>query len=191
MTDTAVTDTPTSSTAETQAAEQAVPATPVRWMVVPSPVGDLLLTTDGEGLTGVHFTPYDELLERCRAEGRRHAAHPVLSATAQQLAEYFADDRREFDLPLAPAGTEFQRQVWEVLREIPYAAVWSYGRIAERLGLPPGGSRAVGLANGANPIPIIVPCHRVIGADGSLTGFGGGIERKRFLLDLERGGALF
>jgi len=166
-------------------------ATLLRWMVLPSPVGDLLLTSDGEALTGVAFAPHDELLERCRAEGRRHAAHPVLAAAAAQLAEYFADRRRTFDLPLAPEGSGFQLRVWQELREIPYGATWSYGKIADRLGLPPGGSRAVGLANGANPLPIVVPCHRVIGADGSLTGFGGGIERKRYLLDLERGGALF
>jgi methylated-DNA-[protein]-cysteine S-methyltransferase len=168
-----------------------IAATQLRWMVLPSPVGDLLLTSDGEALTGVAFSPHEELLERCRTEGKRHAALPVLSAAAAQLQEYFADQRREFDLPLAPAGSEFQLAVWEQLREIPYGATWSYGRIADRLGLPPGGSRAVGLANGANPLPIVVPCHRVIGADGSLTGFGGGIERKRYLLDLERGGALF
>jgi methylated-DNA-[protein]-cysteine S-methyltransferase len=162
-----------------------------RWMVMPSPVGDLLLTSDGEGLTGVAFSPHEELLERCRGEGKRHAAHPVLAAAAAQLAEYFAEERTEFDLPLAPAGSEFQLRVWRELRAIPYGATWSYGRVAERLDLPPGGSRAVGLANGANPLPIVVPCHRVIGADGSLTGFGGGIERKRYLLDLERGGTLF
>jgi len=167
-------------------------ATPLlRWMVLASPVGDLLLTSDGEALTGVAFSPHDELLERCRTEGRRHAALPVLAAAATQLGEYFADRRREFDLPLAPEGSEFQLRVWAELRQIPYGATWSYGRVADRLGLPPGGSRAVGLANGANPLPIVVPCHRVIGADGSLTGFGGGVERKRFLLDLERGGALF
>jgi methylated-DNA-[protein]-cysteine S-methyltransferase len=166
-------------------------ATLLRWMVLPSPVGDLLLTSDGEALTGVAFTPHDRLLERCRIEGKRHAALPVLAAAAAQLSEYFADERREFDLPLAPEGSEFQLRVWEELRLIPYGATRSYGKIADRLGLPPGGSRAVGLANGANPLPIVVPCHRVIGADGSLTGFGGGIERKRFLLDLERGGALF
>jgi methylated-DNA-[protein]-cysteine S-methyltransferase len=165
--------------------------TPVRWTLLPSPVGDLLLTTDGEALTGLYFTPHDTLLERCRAEGRRHAAHPVLAATVAQLGEYFADARRTFDVPIAPQGTDFQLQVWQALREIPYGATRSYGWIAERLGLHPGASRAVGLANGANPIPVIVPCHRIIGADGSLTGFGGGLERKRYLLDLERGGALF
>lgn len=166
-------------------------ATPLlRWMVLPSPVGDLLLTSDGEALTGVAFSPHDDLLERCRTEGRRHAALPVLAAAATQLGEYFADRRREFDLPLAPAGSEFQLQVWAELRQIPYGATWSYGRVAERLGLPPGGSRAVGLANGANPLPIVVPCHRVIGADGRLTGYAGGLDIKRRLLEIEHAEAV-
>lgn len=158
---------------------------PVRWTLVPSPIGDLLLTTDGEALTGVHFTPHDTLLDRCRAEGRRHAAHPVLAAATTQLAEYFADERTAFDVPIAPPGTDFQLRVWEALRQIPYGATRSYGWVAARLDLPPGASRAVGLANGANPIPVIVPCHRVVGAGNKLVGFGGGLQRKRQLLELE------
>lgn len=103
---------------------------------------------------------------------------------AQQLGEYFAGERRSFDLPLAPAGTEFQRAVWDALTAIPYGCTVGYGELARALGRPEA-SRAVGRANGANPIPVIVPCHRVIGAQGDLTGYGGGLERKRFLLRLE------
>ncbi|HEX9943874.1 MAG TPA: methylated-DNA--[protein]-cysteine S-methyltransferase [Thermoanaerobaculia bacterium] len=102
----------------------------------------------------------------------------------RQLAEYFAGERQEFDLELAPEGTPFERSVWEELRKIPFGETRSYGEIAQAIGQP-GAARAVGRANGANPIPIVVPCHRVIGADGSLTGFGGGLEAKSRLLELE------
>jgi methylated-DNA-[protein]-cysteine S-methyltransferase len=102
----------------------------------------------------------------------------------RQLAEYFAGTRREFDLRLAPEGTPFERSVWEELRRIPFGETRSYGEIAQAIGRP-GAARAVGRANGANPIPIVVPCHRVIGADGSLTGFGGGLEAKSRLLEIE------
>ena len=160
------------------------------WTVMPSPVGDLLLSTDGQALTAIWFSPH-----KAGRDGRPLAAqqqprdddHPVLRATATQLTEYFAADRTSFDLPLAPAGSAFQQRVWAELRKIPYGVTVSYGDIAQRVELPPGGSRAVGLANGANPISIVVPCHRVIGANGKLTGYGGGLDRKRFLLDLERG----
>ena len=101
-----------------------------------------------------------------------------------QLDEYFAGDRQEFDLPLAPAGTPFQRQVWEALASIPYGEVTSYAALADRLGRP-GSARAVGAANGANPLAIVVPCHRVVGADGTLTGYAGGLDAKRTLLTLE------
>jgi methylated-DNA-[protein]-cysteine S-methyltransferase len=107
-----------------------------------------------------------------------------------QLGEYFAGERTDFDLRLAASGNAFERRVWRALEEIPYGETVSYGEVARRIGRPDG-ARAVGLANGRNPISIVVPCHRVIGANGSLTGYGGGIERKRFLLDLEAGvGAL-
>ena len=108
----------------------------------------------------------------------------VLAEAADQLAAYFAGRLRRFDLPLAPEGTPFQREVWDLLREIPYGVTWTYGQAAGRLGRPKS-SRAVGAANGANPIPIVLPCHRVIGADGGLTGYGGGVDRKRALLELE------
>ncbi len=152
------------------------------WTVVDSPVGELLLCGDGEALTGVYFTPFE------RPDGQPDDHDPVLSQTRQQLKEYFAGEREEFDLPLAPIGTGFQRRVWAALQEIPYATTASYGEIARRLELGAHGARAVGLANGSNPIPIIVPCHRVIGADGSLTGYGGGIDRKQTLLELESPG---
>jgi methylated-DNA-[protein]-cysteine S-methyltransferase len=103
----------------------------------------------------------------------------------EQLEAYFAGDRTEFELELRLEGTPFQREVWSALLEIPYGETWSYGQLAERIGRP-GAARAVGLANGRNPIGIIVPCHRVIGADGSLTGYGGGLPRKQLLLQLER-----
>lgn len=146
-----------------------------------SPIGELLLTSDGEAVTGIYM------------EGGKGSPHPEaywvrdderLAAAAAQLTEYFAGSRVAFDLPLAPRGTEFQRRVWDALREIPYGETISYAELARRIGQP-SAMRAVGLANGRNPISIVVPCHRVIGADGSLTGYGGGIDRKRVLLDLE------
>jgi len=156
------------------------------WTLVPSPVDDLLLTTDGDALTGIYFSPHKGIATSVRTEGTEpDDDHPVLASVREQLGEYLAGERCVFDLPLEPAGTAFQQRVWGALREIPWGRTRSYGDIAEGLGLPLSASRAVGLANGANPISIVVPCHRVIGADGSLTGFGGGIERKRFLLDLE------
>jgi methylated-DNA-[protein]-cysteine S-methyltransferase len=158
------------------------------WTVVDSPVDPLLLAAGDHGLTAVWFSPHKgvEQAARTAADGwHRDDEHPVLVATREQLAEYFAGARRGFDLPLAPRGTEFQQRVWLRLRDIPYGQTRSYGQVAAELGLEPGASRAVGLANGANPLSIVVPCHRVVGSDGSLTGFGGGLARKRHLLDLE------
>ncbi len=150
------------------------------WTVIDSPVGPLRLTANGHGLAAIEFTPFSEI-----SFGDRDDDHPVLRATATQLAEYFAGTRTEFDLPLTPVGTDFQLRVWAELRKIGYGQTASYGEIAHRLGLTNAASRAVGLANSRNPIPIVVPCHRVIGADGTLTGYAGGIDRKRTLLDLE------
>lgn len=146
-----------------------------------SPIGDLLLTSDGEALTGVYLGEH--------RGGPRPQAHWTrderrLEGAAAQLAAYFAGERTEFELPLAPRGTPFQLRVWQALREIPYGETISYAELARRVGQP-GAVRAVGAANGRNPISIVVPCHRVIGADGSLTGYGGGVERKRALLELE------
>lgn len=149
------------------------------YTVVPSPIGELLLTWEGGALTRLLMSPFTIDPTWVRDDA---ALKPVTS----QLAAYFSGTRREFDLPLAPAGTEFQRRVWNALLEIPYGETWSYGELAARIGSP-GAARAVGLANGRNPISVIVPCHRVIGADGSLTGYGGGMDRKRILLDLEAG----
>ena len=144
-----------------------------------SPIGRLLLTSDGTALTGLYMEPSR------KAQSTDGWVEDVtvapLSATVRQLTEYFAGTRREFDLPLRLQGTTFQTRVWRELTEIPYGQTWSYGQLAHRIDKP-SASRAVGLANGRNPISILVPCHRVIGADGSLTGYGGGLERKRWLL---------
>jgi methylated-DNA-[protein]-cysteine S-methyltransferase len=147
---------------------------------VDSPIGRLLLQSDGVALTGLHMEgPGCPALDA--ATWLADADGGPLPLAARQLDEYFAGRRRDFDLPLRLEGTIFQRRVWQVLTEIPYGATWSYGQQAKRMGNP-NASRAVGLANGRNPISILVPCHRVIGADGSLTGYGGGVERKRWLL---------
>jgi methylated-DNA-[protein]-cysteine S-methyltransferase len=150
---------------------------------VDSPIGHLLLTADGDALTGLYMgTPskqpaLDDAWQEQPSAG-------VLTETARQLKEYFAGSRRSFDLPLRMAGTEFQQRVWRELTKIPFGETWSYGQLAKRIGNS-NASRAVGLANGRNPIAVIVPCHRVIGADGSLTGFGGGLPRKQWLLSHE------
>ncbi len=152
-------------------------------MRMASPVGPLELSAENGTLTEVLFR--DDLPEAGGEVSDDTESSPVLVEARRQLEEYFAGDRHEFDLPLAGVGTAFQQRVWAQLREIPFGQTASYGEIARRLGMPPGGSRAVGLANGANPIAIVVPCHRVVGADGTLTGYAGGIERKRYLLGLE------
>jgi methylated-DNA-[protein]-cysteine S-methyltransferase len=157
------------------------------YAVMPSPIGELTLTGDGDSLTGV----YMELHRRrppLPAGAKRDDA--ALAGPRRQLEEYFEGERTGFDMPLAADGTPFQRAVWTALTEIPYGETISYGELARRIGQP-GAARAVGLANGRNPISIVVPCHRVIGASGTLTGYGGGLDRKRFLLELERGPALF
>jgi methylated-DNA-[protein]-cysteine S-methyltransferase len=151
------------------------------WYEIDSPVGPLLLAGDVSGLTRVHFQGGPAPLQPPAAWRHEPTA---FAHTITQLAEYFAGRRRRFRLPLAPAGTPFQLSVWQALRAIPYGETVSYGQLARQLGLA-NAARAVGLANGANPLPIIVPCHRVIGADGSLTGFGGGLAIKRALLSLE------
>jgi methylated-DNA-[protein]-cysteine S-methyltransferase len=148
---------------------------------VPSPIGSLLLVSDGEALTAVEMEPHRPEV----AGGARPDTGP-LRAAIEQLEQYFAGDRTDFDLPLRPHGTEFQQRVWQGLLAIPYGHTTSYGALATDLGNPTA-SRAVGLANGRNPIAVIIPCHRVIGADGSLTGYGGGLDRKRWLLSHEVG----
>ena len=148
---------------------------------IDSPVGPLLLSGTAQALTGVHFQagPYPQR----PAKEWRHEAAPF-GRVQIQLMEYFCGTRRTFELPLAPQGTPFQLRVWRALCMIPWGETLSYGELARRLGLL-NGARAVGLANGANPLPIVVPCHRVIGSDGTLTGFGGGLDIKRSLLALE------
>ena len=149
---------------------------------IDSPVGTLtLVATDGV-LSGLFMT---DQRHRPPVEVFGVEDASPFPAVIEQLAEYFAGERSDFDLPLAAPGSPFQHRVWAALRQIPYGETSTYGQIAEVIGRP-GAARAVGLANGANPIGIVVPCHRVVGADGSLTGYGGGLERKQFLLDLER-----
>ncbi|WP_030527739.1 methylated-DNA--[protein]-cysteine S-methyltransferase [Phycicoccus jejuensis] len=148
-------------------------------LVVGSPVGALELVADRDALVAVRFDaegPVDDGAPR---------VHPVLAAARRQLAEYFAGERTGFDLPLRPDGTDFRRRVWGELALVPWGTTTTYGALAARLGLPPGASRAVGAANGANPLPVLLPCHRVVGSDGTLTGYAGGLQRKAFLLHLE------
>lgn len=154
---------------------------------IESPIGRLMLTTDGTALTGLYMNLYRNKPSKLPGLGDdwiQNATIDPLPAAARQLKEYFAGKRREFDLPLRMEGTEFQQRVWRELTKIPFGETRSYGQLAKRLNNP-NGSRAVGLANGRNPIAVIVPCHRVIGADGSLTGFGGGLDRKEWLLTHE------
>jgi methylated-DNA-[protein]-cysteine S-methyltransferase len=152
--------------------------------VVASPLGGLTVVAEDGALTGVYFEGHlrgpraDELGDR-RDEG--------FEEVRSQLAEYFAGERTGFTLPLAPRGDEFQQRVWRLLREIPFGETRTYGELARRLGKV-SLAQAVGAANARNPLSVIVPCHRVVGADGALTGYAGGLERKRFLLDLESSG---
>jgi len=147
-------------------------------VTVSTPIGDLQLVSDGQSLVKIAFPGQ---YQQAEGDSKEDA---VLAKAAKQLGEFFDGQRRHFDLPLAPAGTQFQREVWTQLAKIPYGEVRSYRDIAAEIGRP-AAVRAVGAANGRNPLPIVVPCHRVIGADGSLTGFAGGLERKRQLLVLE------
>lgn len=159
---------------------------PRRHIEIDSPIGPLTLIAGGDRLAGVymrsrrHDPPPAEL-----GTAARPGPDTVLDAAAEQLTAYFDGALTSFDLPVELSGTPFQRSVWQALRSIPYGSTISYGDLARRIGQP-SASRAVGLANGRNPVSIVVPCHRVIGANGSLTGYGGGVERKRFLLDLEQ-----
>jgi methylated-DNA-[protein]-cysteine S-methyltransferase len=153
----------------------------MRYDVIETPIGPLTVAADEAGLRRIFFP----------SRGKAHAPDKdwvrdsgPFRELARQLGEYFAGTRRAFSLGLAPEGTEFQLTTWRALSEIPYGTTISYAELARRVGRP-AASRAVGAANGANPLPIVVPCHRVIGADGSLTGFGGGLPTKRALLELE------
>jgi methylated-DNA-[protein]-cysteine S-methyltransferase len=173
------------------------------WTTMKSPVGTLRVVAGPKGITAIEFDAVvaDELSPRSsvrmaqaaslrRPVGDRSDADPVLREAVAQLEAYFAGALEQFDLPLDAQGSDFQSAVWGELRKVGYGETVTYGELARRLGLKPGASRAVGLANGRNPLPIVVPCHRVVGAGGTLTGYAGGVERKQLLLDLEQG-ALF
>lgn len=162
------------------------------WTVIESPVGPLRIVEQGGAITAIEFSPFRDHDDAAgRPRGERSDTEPVLVAAVTQLREYFLGERTTFDLPLNPAGSGWQRSVWEQLLKIGYGETASYGQIAARLGKTNAASRAVGTANGSNPIPIVIPCHRVIGANGTLTGYAGGIDRKQLLLDLERTDQLF
>ncbi|MCG6954291.1 MAG: methylated-DNA--[protein]-cysteine S-methyltransferase [Betaproteobacteria bacterium] len=150
-----------------------------------SPQGRMLLVADDDGLSGVYFEKQKHFGGR-EKNWRHDPHHPVLARAKRELAEFFAGKRRRFDLPLAPSGTPFQKAVWKAISTIGYGETISYGELARRAGVP-GSARAAGAATGRNPIGIIVPCHRVVGANGSLTGYAGGLGRKKALLALERG----
>jgi methylated-DNA-[protein]-cysteine S-methyltransferase len=149
--------------------------------LIDTPVGELTAVAEDGSLTALYF-PSHKRMPDAATFGERTAVG--FEAVTEQLAEYFAGQRRDFDLPLAPKGDPFKLKVWALLREIPYGQTRSYGHLAAALG-DVHLAQAVGHANGKNPISIVVPCHRVVGADGSLVGYAGGLERKRFLLELE------
>ena len=159
------------------------------WTLMDSPVGELRIVEQGGAISAIEFSPFRESTGReatGRPLGDRDDNHPVLAEARRQLTAYFDHDLKEFDLPLAPQGTTWQKSVWDQLLGIGYGETASYGQIAARLGKSNAASRAVGTANGSNPIPIVIPCHRVIGANGTLTGYAGGLPRKQALLELEQ-----
>jgi methylated-DNA-[protein]-cysteine S-methyltransferase len=156
--------------------------TSISFTTMASPIGLLLLAADDSGLRQIHFAD-DKHPPKPDPTWRENPSQ--LQEAIRQLRAYFAGELETFDLPLAPQGTAFQLKVWKLLCDIPYGETISYGELARRVGNPKA-SRAVGLANGSNPIPIIIPCHRVIGSNGKLTGYGGGLPLKEKLLALER-----
>jgi methylated-DNA-[protein]-cysteine S-methyltransferase len=169
------------------------------WTLLDSPAGPIRVIADRDAVTAVEFTaepPVDAsprssmrvAADRSagRSVGERADDDPLLTEAVQQLEAYFARELKEFDLPLAPDGTPFQQRVWEELRRIGYGETATYGELAARLGMHRGAARAVGAANGRNPIGIVIPCHRVVGTNGSLSGYAGGVERKQLLLRLEQ-----
>ena len=151
---------------------------------IESPLGPLLLTSDGQSLIGLHLQGQKYLPQPTQDWCETDQIAPF-TETQQQLADYFTHQRQAFDLPIDPPGTEFQQRVWQLLRQIPFGETLSYGALAQKLGKPTA-SRAVGAANGRNPIAIIVPCHRIIASNGKLTGYAGGLDRKRWLLEHEK-----
>jgi methylated-DNA-[protein]-cysteine S-methyltransferase len=156
----------------------------IYFTVYESPIQTLRLVSDGRSLIGLYMMSAKHLLAPQNDWVEDESVEPF-PQTKQQLTDYFAGTLTEFDLPVQIQGTLFQQRVWEALKAIPYSTTMSYGKLAQQIGQP-SASRAVGLANGQNPVSIIVPCHRVIGANGKLTGYGGGIERKQWLLNHER-----
>jgi methylated-DNA-[protein]-cysteine S-methyltransferase len=169
------------------------------WTMIDSPAGPIRIIAADGAITAVEFAGSSDegasprssvhaavVRAAGRPVGERVDDDPLLQEAARQLRAYFARELKEFDLPLRPEGTPFQQRVWEQLREIGYGETASYGEIAARLGMNPGASRAVGAANGRNPIGIVIPCHRVVGTKGSLSGYAGGVERKQLLLELEQ-----
>lgn len=171
------------------------------WTTFDSPVGTVRVVAHDDAITAVEFVDvategatqgasvrFAAARSAGRAGDERRDDDPLLVEAVRQLTAYFAGELTEFDLPLDPGGTDFQRRVWDQLRQIGYGETLSYGDIAARLGMKPGASRAVGAANGRNPIGIVIPCHRVVGAAGSLSGYAGGVERKQLLLQLEQRG---
>ncbi|MEP6678854.1 MAG: methylated-DNA--[protein]-cysteine S-methyltransferase [Betaproteobacteria bacterium] len=161
----------------------------IRYCTIPSPLGDMLLVAEDLALAGVYFSG-QKYFPATVGDWREDAGAPVLRAAREQLGEYFAGARSTFDLPLAAPGTDFQRAVWRAIATIPCGETATYTDVAARAGRP-GSVRAAGAATGRNPWSIVVPCHRVIGAGGALTGYAGGLERKRALLALEQGPARF
>jgi methylated-DNA-[protein]-cysteine S-methyltransferase len=155
----------------------------IRYTICASPIGPLALASDGTHLTAIRFARKNGQ-PHIDPDWQRDDDLPVLTQTRAQLAEYFAGQRRQFELPLRPQGTAFQQAVWGALQRIGFSQTSTYGALATAVGRPEA-ARAVGAAMGANPIPIVVPCHRILGKDGSLTGFGGGLDRKIKLLRLE------
>jgi methylated-DNA-[protein]-cysteine S-methyltransferase len=171
------------------------------WTMLDSPAGPIRVIARDGAVTSVEFlaeppedaSPHSSMraaASRSRSQdvGDRADDDPLLAEAARQLRAYFARELKEFDLPLRPAGTDFQQRVWRQLLEIGYGETASYGEIAAWLGMGPGASRAVGAANGRNPIGIVIPCHRVVGSKGLLSGYAGGVERKQLLLELEQSG---
>jgi methylated-DNA-[protein]-cysteine S-methyltransferase len=155
------------------------------WTLIDTPVGEMMVIGDDDAL---HFVHLPDSFDRHAFDPDRSGRPASVSAAIDQIGDYFRGDRKVFSLPLDPAGTDFQRRVWLALADIPYGTTESYGELADRIGNPKA-CRAVGLANGRNPIPLILPCHRVIGANGSLTGYGGGLPLKKRLLDHEQTGS--
>lgn len=151
-----------------------------------SPLGQILLVANDVALTGLHFVG-EKYYPAITTDWQQRSDANMIARASAQIDEYFAGQRKDFDLPVDPAGTPFQRDVWQALRNIPYGVTTNYGTLAQRLGKPKA-SRAVGAANGRNPISIVIPCHRVIGANGDLTGYAGGMARKESLLRMEANG---